>query len=201
MHCHDLELLRRKYANAQTKEDLYIKNTLENIIAQFSIASQEQSYYANVVAQDFCRIIKILEAHHQADLVALARRPQGASSRFQSGDHLMRAFYNHYKTPDQVDYIKLYQAQDQGRKDLINPTMKDYVARIYTFSGPRYLGEMVSPQELAGGDPILFVFDNIERLLATFKTRDEAGQIVKQRVNLRSALRKLNDFKQQQKEK
>ena len=74
--------------------------------------------------------------------------------------------------------------------------MKDYAARINTFSGPRYLGEMFTPQQMGGMDPVLFTYENIELILAIFKTRDENGEIVKQRVNIRSALRRLNEFKQ-----
>ena len=57
-------------------------------------------------------------------------------------------------------------------------------------------GKLFSAEELEGADPVLFTFDHIERILATFKTRNDAGEILKQNVNLRSALRKLNEFKQ-----
>ena len=55
---------------------------------------------------------------------------------------------------------------------------------------------MFRPEELRGMNPVLFTYENLELILATFPTRDENGQIVKQRVNIRSALRKLNEFKQ-----
>ena len=70
----------------------------------------------------------------------------------------MRAFYNHYKKPEQVDYQQISTALDSGRKELVNPTMKDYVARIYTFSGPKYLGKLFDPQALGGMQPVLFTY-------------------------------------------
>ena len=198
MHCWDLELLLRKYANAETKEDRYIKKTLENIAAQFIVCDADQRYYADVITRDFCRIIKMLEERNDA---VLAEKPVSNPTserklRYQSSEDLLRDFYNHYKRENQVDYRQINSALEQGRKDLVNPTLKDYVARIYTFSGPKYLGEMVSVQELGRKDPVLFTYENIEVILATFKTRDAEGKIVKQRVNIRSALRKLNEFKQ-----
>jgi hypothetical protein len=57
---------------------------------------------------------------------------------------------------------------------------------------------MFDPQALTDIDPVVFTYENIERILATFKTRDDQGNIIKQNVNLRSALRKLNEFKQSQ---
>ena len=190
MICPDLEKLLQKYAKAETEDELYIKRTLEDIAFQFEVSDREQHYYADVVTRAFCRIIKVLEKQPETEA------NEKHSLRFGTGEELARAFYNHYRQGEQVDYLELPWALESGRKDLINPTMKDYVARIYTFSGKKYLGEMFSRQQIGNQDPVLFVYDNIELILATFKTRDDRGEIVKQRVNIRSALRKLNEFKQ-----
>ena len=78
--------------------------------------------------------------------------------------------------------------------------MKDYAARIKTFAySEQYLQSMIETGELGDlcvtADPVLFTYDNIELILARFNTKDDAGQSVKQRLNIRSALRMLNEFK------
>lgn len=195
MSCPDLELLLKKYGNAASKEELYIKNLLENIAKTLTICDTNEYYYADLVAQDFCRVIDMMEKQRKKESAILGTTAQ-RSSPFPNHFELVRAFYNHFKEEEQVDYWEIDHAIRNGRKDLVNLTLKDYVARIYTFSGKRYLGEMFRLEEITQSDPVLFTFENLEMILATFKTRDEEGAIVKQRVNLRSALRKLNEFKQ-----
>ena len=48
-------------------------------------------------------------------------------------------------------------------------------------------------------EPIVFIYNNLELIIAKMKTTDEEGKVVKQRLNIRSALRKLNEFKQRRK--
>ena len=86
--------------------------------------------------------------------------------------------------------------------------MLDYCNRIKTFA-KRYLHEMYPedsiPRVIHGEDadeyetyePIVFIYENLEHILAKIKTTDENGETVKQRLNIRSALRKLNEFKQE----
>ncbi len=194
MYCSDFNSLQQKYANAKSSEDLDIKRSLDVIAKLFNMCDESEYYYAEVITRHFCRIIRTIEkqkVHNDVQKPHTAR-PVG----YQSASDLMRDFYNCYKKPDQVDYREIDNAMEHGRNDLVSPTMKDYVARIYTFSGPKYLGKMFDPQVLDGVDPVLFTYENIELILATFKTRDDRGEIIKQSVNLRSALRKLNEFKQ-----
>ena len=194
--CEELKKLLQKYANAQSREDVYIKRTLENIAAQFDMCDDDQRYYADVVTRDFCRIIEMmLKWQAQQAAQTAGNGLSGRNTRYETADDLARAFYNYYRRGDQVDYWDIGSALRLGRKQLVNPTMKDYVARIYTFAGDKYLGEMFTREEMANKDPVLFTYENIELILATFKTRDEMGEIIKQRVNIRSALRKLNEFK------
>lgn len=206
----DLNLLLQKYEDVSSKEDLYIKKMLEDTVELFQLCDRNEYYYADMITRNLCRVIGVMEKQHNKDkhlpedhckqstvaaqFVANADR----AMRFTCDQELARAFYNHFKTPEQVDYEKIADALESGRRDLVNPTMKDYVARIYTFSGPKYLGEMFSREALGQIHPVLFTYQNIEYILATFQTRDSDGQIVKQRVNIRSALRKLNEFKQHQ---
>ena len=82
-----------------------------------------------------------------------------------------------------------------------------YVNRIKTFS-KKYLHEIYpldtipnvihgdGADEYESYEPIVFIYNNLEIILAKMKTTNESGETVKQRLNIRSALRKLNDFKQ-----
>ena len=194
MYCSDFNNLQQKYANPKSPEELDIKRSLDVIAKLFQMCDESENYYAEVITRHFCRIIRNIEK--QKNTVQITPSPATAPSLYQSDRELMRTFYNHYKKPEQVDYTEIATALEQGRKDLVNPTIKDYVARIYTFATAKYLGKMFPPDVLDGVDRILFTFDNIELILATFKTRDSQGEIIKQNVNIRSALRKLNEFKQ-----
>ena len=199
----ELGRLREKYANASEKETLYIKKLTEDTIELLKLCDQNEYFYADQITRNLCRILEITEKLHVKENPAqmqqaeqrLYGRQERRATQFRSGDELLCAFYNHYKEPEQVEYWEISGAIAEGRKDLVNPTMKDYVSRIYTFSGPKYLGKMFDPQTLDGIDPVLFTYENIELILATFKTRDDQGNIIKQNVNIRSALRKLNEFK------
>lgn len=195
MHCGDLERQLQKYAAAESKEDIYIKKTLEDVARLFTLCDQSEYYYADMITRNFCRVIEMLEKKHQKEKNAADLSRLHKQSQFPSDWDLMCAFYNHFKEEDQLDYREL-RVVDAQQKARVNSTLKDYVARIYTFSGPKYLGRMFRPEELRGMNPVLFTYENLELILATFPTRDENGQIVKQRVNIRSALRKLNEFKQ-----
>lgn len=209
---YELGCLREKYAEASTKEALYIKKMIEDTIEVLKLCDQHEYYYADMITRNLCRIIEITEKLHIKEMLAVKENSiqivqpehhlhqwigvtEQRGEQFPNGQELLRAFYNHYKEPEQVDYMEISSAVESGRKDLVNPTMKDYAARINTFSGPKYLGEMFTYQQMGGMDPVLFTYENIELILATFKTRDDNGQIVKQRVNIRSALRRLNEFK------
>ena len=77
-------------------------------------------------------------------------------------------------------------------------TAKDYTARVKTFAD-KYLQtipRMWESYRNHGGDTILFTYKYLELIIASFETKNEAGETNKQRNNIRSALRKLNEFKQ-----
>lgn len=118
-------------------------------------------------------------------------------------------FYDHFRKPDesQLSYLQIENyifESEEERKKLVNLTMIDYCNRIKTFA-KRYLQEMFSVDEISfiihedeteTREPIVFIYNHLEYILAKMKTTDENGKTVKQRLNIRSALRKLNEFKQ-----
>ena len=198
MYCSDFEALQQKYANAKSGDELDIKRSLDVIAKLFQMCDESEYYYAEVITRHFCRIIHTIGKQKAPNAAPMQPSCAARPLPYPSAEDLMRAFYNHFRLHGQVDFREIGNALAQGRKDLVNFTMKDYVARIYTFSGPKYLDQLFDPQTLGDIDPVLFVYENIELILATFKTRDAQGNIIKQNVNLRSALRKLNEFKQAQ---
>lgn len=126
-------------------------------------------------------------------------------------------FYDHYKRAgdDQLYYwqIEGYEFESEAeRRAKVNLTMWDYCNRIKTFA-KKYLYEIYPedsiPCVIHGEDaedyetfePIVFVYNNLELILAKMKTTNENGETIKQRLNIRSALRKLNEFKQEIEEK
>lgn len=123
---------------------------------------------------------------------------------------VLEAFYDHFRKPEQLPYWELENFEfenDEQYKKLVNLTMRDYTARIKTFAN-KYLCEIfpknIIPNVIHGEnaedyesyEPVVFVYNNLEVILAKFEISEGAGK--KQRLNIRSALRKLNEFKQAQ---
>lgn len=132
------------------------------------------------------------------------------SGVFEYDFAVLEAFYNHYLEKGQLPYYQIdgyvFESSEE-RKRLVNLTMWDYCNRIKTFA-KKYLFEIFPeetiPSVIHGEDaenfetfePIVFIFNNLEVILAKIKTTNEMGETVKQRLNIRSALRRLNEFKQ-----
>ena len=145
-----------------------------------------------------------------------------ANNQFMSASHfnedsgyecdyeVLGDFYDYFKGDYPLYYwqISNYEFKDnEERKRLVNLTIWDYVNRIKTFAN-KYLKEIypddVIPwimhdevgEPFETFEPIVFIYNNLELIIAKFKTTTDDGETVKQRLNIRSALRKLNDFKQ-----
>jgi hypothetical protein len=136
-----------------------------------------------------------------------------AGEQFEYDRDILDAFYCHFAKEGQLPYwqIENYEFEsDEERKRLVNLTLLDYCNRIKTFS-KKYLFEIYpenvipnvihgeSADEYGTYEPIVFIYNNLEMILAKFKIGEGKG--AKQRLNIRSALRKLNDFKQDMEEK
>ena len=131
-------------------------------------------------------------------------------SSFEYDYEVLGAFYDYFKGDAPLSYWEIegykFNSNDE-RKKLVNLTIFDYVNRIKTFAN-KYLHEIypddVIPRvihpdsfdEFDTFEPIVFIYNNLELIIAKFKTTNDNGDTIKQRLNIRSALRKLNDFKQ-----
>ena len=131
-------------------------------------------------------------------------------SAYEYDCQVLGDFYDYFKGDYPLCYWEIsgYDFKDaEERKKLVNLTIYDYVNRIRTFAN-KYLKE-IYPDEVIphvmhndpsehceSFEPIVFIYNNLELIIAKMKTTNENGEVVKQRLNIRSALRKLNEFKQ-----
>lgn len=198
--------LFNKYRNATCIEDRRIKVKLKEIIACYDECAPAEQEFTSEIVDKFCEMIELIEERNEDERQALifkydiSYNTSGGSSEsfvpcnnrrelhkekqspYRTADELLTAFYNSFIEKKSVS------------------TMKDYVARVRTFAySERYLGKMLRSGELGISeihtDPVLFTYSNIELILARFNTKDENGVSIKQKNNIRSALRMLNEFK------
>jgi hypothetical protein len=158
-----------------------------------------------------CQELEKRQENLPSSYIPLHRQDQGDTYEYDY--EVLADFYDHFRRPedDQLSYWQIdgYQFEnEEHRKSLVNLTMWDYCNRIKTFA-KKYLYEIYPeesiPRVIHGEDaddyetyePIVFVYNNLELILAKMKTTNENGETVKQRLNIRSALRKLNEFKQE----
>ena len=157
-----------------------------------------------------CQELENRQENLPSTYIPLHHQDQGDTYEYDY--EVLADFYDHFKRhgDDQLSYwqIEGYRFEnEEHRKSLVNLTIWDYCNRIKTFSN-KYLYEIYPedsiPRIIHGEDaddyetyePIVFVYNNLELILAKMKTTNENGETIKQRLNIRSALRKLNEFKQ-----
>lgn len=192
MYSPELNKLLEKY-----KKDVYMKIKIENIISLYNSCNIPETRLVNELTVEFCRLIDLIEDNNREEMYYLESHyedmmdeiknqntgfiPFKENQRhFENAINLENAFYRYFI---ENEYSEL--------------TVKDYFARVKTFS-KKYINEIYSEQEIPihPDERILFVYDNIEYIIAKFDVKEE-----KQRFNIRSALRKLNDFKKYQESK
>lgn len=199
----EFEKLYDQYRNAQTSEERMIRMQL-NILAQcYSECQADDRDFADRYTTEFCKLVQLLlqeqrqifdaaktvgddfsqpmDLHHSF----VAYRPQRTS--FQSSEELLCAFEKY-----------LQEKKNAQGKQPSPTTIKDYLARIRTFAN-KYIWEdprlcALWREEQGSADPILFTYQYLELALGGFETKGQQG-IDKQKLNIRSALRNLSDFK------
>ncbi len=223
----NLEQLIAEYKTAATKEEQLLLRRLQVIKAHLVDCGEEEFIFADEIVSEFCRIIyKMKEQGEKTaaeakksleDLPGTGKPLSGFVSLYNEGnipsnlsyataDELLVDFYNAFRN-EQKRKTETERKQHPAVERLIeltepievNSTVKDYVARINTFTR-RYMGDLPRTMELWTRqtrkiDPVVFAFLNIELILAEFETKNDDGSINKQKSNIQSALRKLNEFK------
>ncbi len=176
--------------------DRKIKVKLKEIIAYHEECTLEEKEFTNEIIDKFCELIELIGERHEDDVKALLfeynYKPNSTSENFLTiSDEKIK-----YSSPEKL----LDDFYDYFIETKTESTMKDYVARIRTFAySGRYLSELLDSGAIGYRtvdiDPVLFTYKNIEIILARFNTKDSDGNSIKQRLNIRSALRMLNEFK------
>lgn len=226
MRSQELEVLLREYKNPSTKEDKLVLRKLEAVDALLRDCSSEEFVFANELTNEFCRLITLLREQNKKAAEAAQKQgeavlPEGrltgfvtlpdADPRrqgipFETADGLLVDFYNTFRNEqkrkteaEKRQYPEIHSLEELTLGDGVNSTVKDYVARIKTFTN-RYMYELPRVEELWVSrtrriDPVLFTYMYIELVLAEFDTKNEDRSVNKQKSNIQSALRKLNEFK------
>lgn len=225
----ELEELINEYNSASGITDLQIKEKLNRIADCYTECNSDEAVFADAITVLFCRTVGLLKkqlsaAQAAADIpweedrsecrfVSYSTDLYYDSIPFDDGNALRIAFYNYFRNEKKKNaaegeqYPEINTLEDL-KADPVNTTMRDYAARIQTFTNA-YLLEIpriaeIWHRETNNGpiDPVLFTYKHLELVLASFETREynEKGEKVlnKQKTNIRSALRKLNEFKRVQ---
>ena len=207
---HKLDSIVALYDNCSVEE----REFADEITLEFSriIALLKNSHRQEMLElTQECQELKNRQENASSTYIPLHRQNQ--NDPYEYDYEVLNDFYDHFKREgdDQLSYWQIEGfcfKDDDHRRSVVNLTMYDYCNRIKTFA-KKYLHEiypedsipLVIHDEYADEyetyEPIVFVYNNLELILAKMKTTDAKGVTVKQRLNIRSALRKLNEFKQE----
>lgn len=187
----EFENLYKEYQSATSVADKKIRLKLNEIISCYGECGIGERTFSDEIIKKFCELIQILKEQDTTrdgytvlqnanSFIALKQKEM----HYSCDQELLNAFYDYYI------------------QQMSAATIKDYVARINTFVN-RYMLSVPGVVELlkreqAGRDEILFLYKYLDLIIANFNTCDESGESVKQKVNIRSALKKLNEFKHMQ---
>lgn len=220
----EFDRLLSEYRNATSREEKLIKHKLDSIVALYENCSVEELEFADEITLEFSRIIALLKKQHKKEITELTDKYRDSADRQESASFnkkesayvrdsdVLADFYDYFKGAEYPLYywqIEDYVFEsDEDRKKKVNLTMWDYCNRIKTFAN-KYLYEIYPEEAIPsvihgeGADTyetyenVVFAYNHLEMILAKIKTTNEEGKTVKQRLNIRSALRKLNKFKQE----
>lgn len=187
-----------EFKNPNTVIDRKIKVKLKEIIACHEECTLEEKEFTNVIIDKFCELTELIEERNEDDIKNLVFEYSTFSSKSTTSENFVAIPDEKmkYSSPEKL----LDDFYDYFIETKTESTMKDYVARIRTFAySGRYLAELLDSGVIGFKtvdiDPVLFTYKNIEIILARFNTKDSNGSSIKQRLNIRSALRMLNEFK------
>ena len=204
---HKLDSIVNLYRECGPEE----RDFVDEIMLEFSriMAIVKNQYQKEVIT--LMQENDALKNRLQASTVLASDTPASANeSAYEYDIDVLAAFYDYFSADYPLAYweIEGYSFEsNEERKEKVNLTIWDYVNRIKTFCN-KYLYEIYpedsipyvihgeTADEYETFEPIVFVYNNLEIILAKIKTTNENGETVKQRLNIRSALRKLNEFKQ-----
>ncbi len=177
------------------------------------------------IIDEFTDIISIIDRRNQRQLLFAQKNVQGVYGGQDSNYNYMAFSAKNSEFADGEDLLDAFKVYlKENGKSKAESTINDYASRIKTFAkndsgtdgaSDKYLGKIISTGALGDvdykriEDKVLFTYNNLEIILARFDTRksdEELAQATddnkstkndKQKNNIRSALRKLNEFKRE----
>lgn len=195
--------LFNKYRNGDYFLDRMLRLKLREIAACYEECNVEERIVINTIIDKFCEAVDLIEERN--DAVMSARLGIYGSEPTTLNCFMAVNKTGNCETLDETEREPYDPEMILGDfyyhfiKIKSESTMRDYVARIKTFAySEQYLTEMIDSGVLdmeLYTEPINFIYENIELILARFNTKDSNGNTVKQRNNIRSALRLFNEFK------
>ena len=172
-----LDALIEKYSAGTTIKERGIGLKLKYIKELYGECgkSEEMQFFSEIV-DNFCEILESVQPMNQAEIDAIPWMPYEFSftDEFRSDEEFFEVF-------------KIYFSDRHAES-----TITDYINRIKTFRNKyakEYLIDIYGEDYLVGGVEVGHIYENIEHILATFKPK------TKTELNIYSALKKLNEYK------
>lgn len=172
-----LDALIEKYSQSGTIKERGIALKLKYIKELYGECgkSEEMQFFSEIV-DNFCEILESVQPMNQAEIDAIPWMPYEFSftDEFRSDEEFFEVF-------------KIYFSDRHAES-----TITDYINRIKTFRNKyakEYLIDIYGEDYLVGGVEVGYIYENIEHILATFKPK------TKTELNIYSALKKLNEYK------
>ena len=172
-----LDALIEKYGQGSTVEDRKIWLKLKYIKELYDECRRsELMHLFSEIVDNFCEILEGAQPVNQAEIDAILwlEYEDAFTEEFRSDEEFFEAFRIYFS--------------DRHAKS----TITDYINRIKTFRNKyakMYLKDFYSEDYLSDGVEVGHIYANIEHILATFKPK------TKTELNIYSALKKLNEYK------
>lgn len=172
-----LDALIEKYSQSGTIKERGIALKLKYIKELYGeCGKSEEMHLFSEIVDNFCEILESVQPADQEKIDAIPWMPYEFSftDEFRSDEEFFDVFRAYFS--------------DQHAES----TITDYINRIKTFRNKyakQYLIGIYGEDYLSDGVEVGHIYENIEHILATFKPKS------KTELNIYSALKKLNEYK------
>lgn len=172
-----LDALIEKYSQSGTIKERGIALKLKYIKELYGeCGKSEEMYLFAEIVENFCEILESVQPDDREKIDAIPWMPYEFSftDEFRSDEEFFEVFRIYFS--------------DQHAES----TITDYINRIKTFRNKyakQYLIGIYGEDYLSDGVEVGHIYENIEHILATFKPKS------KTELNIYSALKKLNEYK------
>lgn len=174
---HKLDALIEEYSQRNTIKDRKISLKLKYIKELYGECSQsEEVQFISEIVDNFCEILESVQPMNQAEIDAIPWMPYEFS------------FTDEFRSDEEFfDVFRVYFSDRHAES-----TITDYINRIKTFRNKyamTYMKDFYGEEFFYDKVEMGHIYDSIEYILATFKPKS------KTELNMYSALKKLNEYK------